>query len=86
MMSYLGGFGGWYLHGFFCLALVMGLVLLTVWMVKTMKPKQLLTWALILIAAGVLGVMISGMSFGGSRGFRGMMNPAYFQQNAGDWR
>lgn len=86
MMSYLSGFGGWYLHGFFCLALAMGLVLLVVWMIKTMKPKQLLTWALILIAAGVLGIMISSMSFGGSYGFRGMMNPNYLQNYSGDFR
>jgi|GEM_PF-2390331 len=81
MMSYLSGFGGWYLHGFFCLALVVGLVLLVVWMVKTMNVKQLLYWALILIAAGVLGVVLS------SYGFRGMMNP-YLQNGSyyGDYR
>lgn len=84
-MSYFTGFG-FYLHGLFCLALILGLVLLVAWMVKTLNVKKLLTWSLILIAAGVFGLMISGMSFGGAYGFRGMMNPYFFQQNVGDWR
>lgn len=84
-MYYFAGFS-FYLHGLFCLALVMGLVLFTVWLIKTLNVKQLLTWGLILIVAGVFGIMISGMGLGGSYGFRGMMNPAYFQQNSGDWR
>lgn len=86
MMSYLNGFGGWYLNGFFCVILVLGLVLFTVWLIKALNKKQLLTWALILIVAGVLGISISGASFGGRYGFRGMMNPYYFQQNSGDWK
>ena len=84
-MSYIAGFG-FYLHGLSCLALIFGLVLLAAWMVKTLNVKKLLTWSLILIAAGVFGLMIGGMSFGGSYDFRGMMNSNYFQQYNSDFR
>lgn len=79
-MSYFDGFGGLYLHGFFCLILVFGLVLFTAWLLKTLDKKQLLTWALILVAAGVVGILISGLGFEGFDGYRGMMGSNYFQQ------
>jgi len=83
MNLYNTGFGdsatsvvGFALHMFFMTMVGVAIVLLIIWMVKNLKAKQLLTWIIILMVAGLLGSLItlsSGLnSFGGMmRGLRG---------------
>ncbi len=69
------GTGGWYwsmqFHLLLMLVVVVGLTLLIVWLVKNLKGKDLLKWAIILLVIGYLG---SALTMGwGMRGYYGMM-------------
>lgn len=79
MNLYNTGFGesapsvmGFGLHMFFMLMLGVSVVLLIIWMVKNLKAKQLLTWIIILMVAGLLGSLITLSS--GLNSFGGMMS------------
>ncbi|MCK5603091.1 hypothetical protein KAR91_14505 [Candidatus Pacearchaeota archaeon] len=80
------GFGGlWYgLHGLVCLAFLIGLILVLVWAIKTLKKDQLLSWgAGLLIAATLLWLL--GMASGGL-GFRShMYSRGYNYGTPGMW-
>ena len=47
------------LHSLFMIAAAVGFVLLIVWMAKNLKAKQLLTWTLVLMIAGLLGSFLT---------------------------
>jgi len=63
--SSFGGFAMWHgLIGLFCLAFLVGFILIMAWAIKTLKKEQLLKWSISLIIISILGWFIS-MSFGG---------------------
>lgn len=65
-------FGG-LAHFVFLLSLVIGVVLLIVWIVKSLDKKQLLPWAIGLTIIGILGMLLT-ISLVGGPGKFGMMN------------
>lgn len=58
---------GWHLHFVLGGVLLVGAILFIVWAAKTLKPKELLTWAIALMVIGAIGVFLTA-----STGFRGM--------------
>lgn len=62
MGTFAGGGAGllWVLHFLFCLAFLIGLILFIVWIVNVLsKKKQLLPWALGLLAVGIIGILLT---------------------------
>jgi len=50
---------GLYVHCFFSMVAVVGVVLLVAWMIKNLKPEKLLWWAVGLTIVGLLGALIT---------------------------
>lgn len=82
MNVFSGGLPGgmWLLHILFDLTFLIGLVLFMVWLVQyLLKKKQLLTWAMVLLIIGIIGMvltfrwnMFGMMGYGNQFGLSGM--------------
>lgn len=77
MNSFSGSMPGglWLLHILFDLVFLIGLALFVVWLVQfLLKKKQLLTWAIVLLIVGILGILLTfqGKMFG-IKGFGNQM-------------
>lgn len=62
----------WSIHWFFATMFLIGVVLLIIWMTKTLDKKQLLNWIIILLVVGALGSLLT--VGGGMRGWKTMMD------------
>ncbi len=69
------GTGSWYwsmqFHALLMLVAGVGLILLVAWLIKNLKGKDLLKWAITLIVIGYIGSVLT-MGWG-MRGYYGMM-------------